>query len=157
MKRKHTVQSTGSMGSLTFLRQLVIRLSLHARRRLRLLTHHCRSQTDGHLHFWFLAGNNDDVGFFRLSLHHILIFSKGLPVKRTRCITCYRGDSRAWDGTSQIKFRAVAPQGELIRIKSDRFQSQSFHSLQTFIWEWKFHSCSLLSDYLCFGLAVRYK
>lgn len=46
MKRRCTVQSTGSMGSLTFLRQLVICLLLHARRRLRLLTHHWWSETD---------------------------------------------------------------------------------------------------------------
>lgn len=74
--REHIVLLRESTGSLTF---------LHVGDGV--FAHHWRGKRDGDLHFWFLAWKNDDVGFLRVYLHLILIFRKGLPVKRTLCIT----------------------------------------------------------------------
>lgn len=75
-QREHIVLLRESTGSLTF---------LHVGDGV--FAHHWRGKRDGDLHFWFLAWKNDDVGFLRVYLHLILIFRKGLPVKRTLCIT----------------------------------------------------------------------
>ncbi len=75
-KGTHIVLLRESTGSLTF---------LHVGDGV--FAHHWRGKRDGDLHFWFLAWKNDDVGFLRVYLHLILIFRKGLPVKRTLCIT----------------------------------------------------------------------